>query len=118
MERTEQTERIRGMEARLNEARRALDLLEEALERYEAARGAMDKLEEYYTGGLWMRDYEDDETGKLPPYEELPRGVLSEDAAYDVITDRRRLLALMKSLADAEPGDDGEKEDTEEVEGS
>ena len=115
---TEQTERIREMEIRLNTARQALDRLEEALERYEEARSAMDELEAYYTGGLWMRDYEDDEAGKLPSYQELPRGVLSEDAVYDVITDRRRLRALMRSLADAEPGEDAEREDTEEGEGS
>ncbi len=100
MEQTEQTARIREMEENLNEARAALDLLEEALERYAAAKDRMDALDAYYSSPLWRKDFEDDEAGLLPPVEELPRGVLSEDAAYDVLTDRARLLALMRSLAE------------------
>ena len=41
------------------------------------------QLTEYYQGGLWLQDYELDEKGLLP--QELKRGVLSQDAVYDLL---------------------------------
>jgi hypothetical protein len=41
-------------------------------------------LTEYMDGGQWMKDYEADERGELPA--DLKRGVLSEDALYDLLT--------------------------------
>lgn len=41
-------------------------------------------LREYYEGGQWLRDYEADEAGLLPP--DLKRGVLSQDGVYDLLT--------------------------------
>ena len=46
-----------------------------------------------------MQDYEDDEAGKLP--KDLKRGVLSEDAVYDLITENRELLVRMLRLVTA-----------------
>ena len=40
-------------------------------------------LEAYYTSGKWREDYESDERGELPP--DLKRGVLSQDALYDLL---------------------------------
>ena len=40
-------------------------------------------LEAYYTSGEWREDYESDERGELPP--DLKRGVLSQDALYDLL---------------------------------
>lgn len=40
-------------------------------------------LDDYYTSGLWREDYEADERGELPP--DLKRGVLSQDALYDLL---------------------------------
>ena len=40
-------------------------------------------LEVYYTSGEWREDYEADERGELPP--DLKRGVLSQDALYDLL---------------------------------
>ena len=37
----------------------------------------------YYTSGEWQEDYEADERGDLPP--DLKRGVLSQDALYDLL---------------------------------
>ena len=50
-------------------------------------------------GGLWLEDFEADGRGELPSPCELPRGVLSEDAAYDALCDRHRLLKRMRDLA-------------------
>ncbi|MBQ3516767.1 MAG: DUF4298 domain-containing protein, partial [Lachnospiraceae bacterium] len=40
--------------------------------------------EAYYGSDIWRKDYEDDESGKLPA--DLKRGVLSEDAVYHLLT--------------------------------
>ena len=40
-------------------------------------------LEAYCTSGEWREDYEADENGELPP--DLKRGVLSQDALYDLL---------------------------------
>ena len=40
-------------------------------------------LDAYYTSGEWLADYEADENGELPP--DLKRGVLSQDALYDLL---------------------------------
>ena len=41
----------------------------------------------YYEGGQWLRDYELDEQGLLPP--NLKRGVLAQDAVYDFLNELR-----------------------------
>lgn len=40
-------------------------------------------LTRYYESGQWLRDYELDEQGFLP--RELKRGVLAQDAVYDLL---------------------------------
>lgn len=40
-------------------------------------------LTRYYESGLWLRDYEREEAGVLPP--ELKRGVLSQDGLYNLL---------------------------------
>ena len=58
---------------------------------------ALRELAAYYDGGEWRADFEDDEAGKLP--NDLPRGVLTEDAIYDLLTDNRELLTEMLETA-------------------
>ena len=41
------------------------------------------ELVSYYENGRWLRDYELDEQGLLPPA--LKRGVLAQDAVYDFL---------------------------------
>lgn len=72
-------ERIREMEARLNRIKEWLERSGPSVE--EDVR----ILDEYYQGSLWRSDFEADEAGKLPA--DLPRGVLSEDAVYNVLTE-------------------------------
>ena len=44
-------------------------------------------LDAYYSSGEWMEDYEADERGELPP--DLKRGVLAQDALYDLLNDSK-----------------------------
>lgn len=45
--------------------------------------GKIKLLNDYYTSREWLHDYELDEQGLLPPG--LKRGVLSQDAVYDLL---------------------------------
>ena len=91
-----QIERIEKMEAYLDEIRKATDDLDKALEAYEGTRKKYTQLENYYTGPRWMKDFEDYEAGKLP--KDLKCGVLSEDAVYDLLTNRKDLAVRMNRL--------------------
>ena len=71
-------DRITKMEAYYDEARQAVDELSLPAGEYANLQKKIRKLEEYYTGGQWLKDYEADEAGKIPA--DLKRGVLSEDA--------------------------------------
>lgn len=88
-----QIDRIEKMERFLNESEQAVQALSEALERYEEIQPSLKKLSDYYGSTLWMKDYEDDEAGKLPA--DLPRGVLSEDTVYNLLTDHHELILRM-----------------------
>jgi hypothetical protein len=45
-------------------------------------------LEAYYTSGEWLEDCEADERGEFPP--DLKRGVLSQDALYNLLSGQDR----------------------------
>ena len=90
-------ERIQQMEEALKLSAEAIKSLSQALDRYEAAQSAYRKLCRYYGSAQWMRDYQADESGKLPS--DLKRGVLSQDAVYDLITENRELTSRMLKAA-------------------
>lgn len=91
-----QIERICHMEGILDKAEEAVKDLSLALERYLAIKDELDELEAYYTGPQWMQDYEADCAGELP--KDLKRGVLSEDAVYNLLSDRDALRELAEQL--------------------
>ncbi len=85
----ERVERISEMEERLDRCVEATARLSAACKQWREALEDSRILEEYYQGDDWMGDYEADERGELP--NDLLRGVLSEDALYDYISDRQEL---------------------------
>ena len=91
-----QIERIVCMEQILDEATNAVSSLSGALEKYAAVGEKLRELIAYYEGGQWRADFEDDCAGKLP--HDLKRGVLSEDAVYNLLTDIAGVNETMKSL--------------------
>ncbi len=95
-----QMERIRRMEQYLDEASTAVAELFAALNRYADVQDKLQALADYYDGGAWLEDYEADEAGKLP--KGLKRGVLSQDALYDLLSDHRELLLRMAEIAKAQ----------------
>lgn len=91
-----QIDRITEMERCLDASEEAVKKLSEALDCYEANQKAIRKLFDYYGSTLWMKDFEDDEAGRLP--KDLKRGVLSEDAVYDLITDHHETILRMTRI--------------------
>ena len=88
----ERTERIKSMEQRLDRASAAIRRMEMAMAEYAAVQTDICALSEYYFGPLWREDFEADERGELPV--DLKRGVLSEDAVYDLVCDNDRLRRI------------------------
>lgn len=85
----EQTERIKQMELYLGRASKAVTDLSAALDEYEAAQKAVQELSDYYSSNTWKQDFDDDRQGRLP--QDLRRGVLSEDAIWNLLEDCREL---------------------------
>ncbi len=85
--------RVQRMERLLDEVTEGLRQDQEAnvIFRHSQWKEKIRELTEYYEGGLWMQDYGRDERGEFPA--DLKRGVLSEDAVYDLLTelDARRI---------------------------
>lgn len=92
--------RIEEMESYLDESAAAIRALSEALDRYAEIQGKYNKLEEYYADPLWLEDLEADEEGLLP--DDLKRGVLSEDAVYDLLTEHDDLMEKLSEILEAE----------------
>ena len=95
-----QIERIQHYEALLDRLILINGEMENALENFRAQLEPMRELDAYYGSEEWRQDLADDEAGKLPA--DLRRGVLSEDAAFNALTDYRRLRAeMLYTVADA-----------------
>ncbi|MBO5342307.1 MAG: DUF4298 domain-containing protein [Lachnospiraceae bacterium] len=96
----EQIERIQYYEEILNEIDTAIKEIERAIEKFHHLPKQVEELESYYSSSAWMKDYEADEQGKLP--EKLKRGVLSEDAIYNVLEKYRWLSEMINCDSDKE----------------
>ena len=93
----EQIERITYMEQILDEATEAVSSLSEALEKYSAVQDKLQELNAYYSSEQWRQDFDDDSAGKIPG--DLKRGVLSEDAVYNLLTNYSTLKKNLMELA-------------------
>lgn len=91
-----QIERIKYMENIFDESKNVVAELSADLERYLEIAPRMNELIEYYEGRQWLQDFVDDSLGKVP--KDLKRGVLSEDAVYDLLTENVELLKKLNLL--------------------
>lgn len=97
MEITEFTlQRIAAMEAALDRTAAAVEALAAALDRYETIQVDIDRLTEYLDSGAWRADYDADEAGLVP--RDMKRGVLSEDALFNVLGDIVSVNEKMQEL--------------------
>lgn len=86
----EQSDRIAAMEQHLDRAQTSLHALEQAWEDYLSVQDDFNVLDTYLGSPEWHADREADAAGLLPPT--LRRGVLSEDAIWNLLQDRKDLL--------------------------
>ena len=86
------------MEEKLDSSAAAVRQLAEALDRWEAVRQELQELAVYYESPQWRQDFADDEAGRLPA--ELKRGVLSEDAVYNLLEEQEELLERLRELTE------------------
>lgn len=85
MKQKEQIERIQKMEQLLNKAWVAISKGCITSNEHEEIQRAIDILSDYYGSDTWKQDFADDEAGLLP--KDLKRGVLSEDAIWNLLAD-------------------------------
>ena len=93
----QQIERIKTMEKKMDEASPEIKQFSLCLEKMEKLYDDMKLLSEYYSGE-WKKDYEADEQGKIP--KDLKRGVLSQDALYNLLGDYNQLGKKMFELGE------------------
>ena len=89
-------ERIKRMEKALDACSATVKNLSEAVQSYADVQKQYQELTDYYFGPDWLHDLDADRDGLLP--RDLKRGVLSEDAVYDLVTDNDALLAMLREL--------------------
>ena len=89
--------RVLQMEAALVRLNHAIATVEGALDTYEQMWDDYRALDSYYSGKAWWEDLEADNQGLLS--EDLPRGVLSEDALYDALGDAEALRQRLQEIA-------------------
>lgn len=90
--------RICRMEESYNQISAALEALTDALNRYETILPQLTALKSYYESPLWLQDYDADRAGQFPT--DLPRGVLSQDAVYDLLETDARLREALFTLSE------------------
>lgn len=89
-------DRITRMEKALDNVSAAVKHLSEAVNAYAELQSQYQQLTDYYFGPDWLIDLDDDNEGRLP--HDLKRGVLSEDAVYDLVSDNDALLEALREL--------------------
>ena len=92
----EQIERIEKMERFLDRASQAVIHLSAALDEYADVQDALRQLSDYYGSDAWKHDFANDSAGRLPLY--MKRGVLSEDAVWNLLEDVRDLKERMREM--------------------
>lgn len=83
--------RIQQMEEYMDRILNALSSCPDSIYELEQIREMISILTDYYDNGQWLKDYDLDSKGELPP--DLKRGVLSQDALYNLLCDVKELQA-------------------------
>ena len=84
------------MESILNQTDKLISEMEKLLGKWEENQNKFNQLMNYYGSAEMHRDVEDDRSQILP--QDLPRGVLSEDAVFNTFGDRKDLSVKMIKL--------------------
>ncbi|MBQ8279279.1 MAG: DUF4298 domain-containing protein [Roseburia sp.] len=85
--------RIQQMEQYFDEVLAVLENKPDCLYEDATIQKMIKELTEYMESGQWLQDYECDERGELP--EDLKRGVLAQDALYDLLCGLENMEGLL-----------------------
>ncbi len=91
-----QMERVARMEEIYDRCCGAVEALLLAARQYQEAEASLRELEKYYTGPAWMEDFDAERADFFP--KDMKRGILTEDAIYDLLTDEYRMKKLLRKL--------------------
>lgn len=93
----ERIQRVKEMEAILDAHSARLSAMEAAIQALHEGMKDYETLKNYYIQGGYMEDVESDNRGELP--EDLSRGVLSEDAVFDLFGEHMNTAIEMLETA-------------------
>ncbi|WP_167853936.1 DUF4298 domain-containing protein [Acidipropionibacterium timonense] len=97
--RDDRVTRVTAMERRLNRTRVLVDRLNEVLDEFEENEQAYRDLASYYGSQEWHEDMAAADAEELPA--DVPCGVLTEDAAFDLIGDHLQMAIRMLEMGTA-----------------
>lgn len=92
-------ERIKKMENHLNNSEDGLKKIESALEKFKIVQSEIKEIDNYYGSEEWFSDIEEYDNRNVS--NTVNAGVLSEDAAYDVLMRNREIAIEMLEIATA-----------------
>ncbi len=93
----EQLRRVARMEDIYDQGCVAVDEVLRAVQRYLDVESDIRELEAYYQSTAWLADIDADREGKIP--KDMKRGVLSEDAIYDLLTQESSMLQMFQRVS-------------------
>jgi hypothetical protein len=88
--------RVEEVESQFEQLAQAVSELSAALDKYADAGESLKVLDAYYGSDEWKSDFAADEKGLFP--KDLKRGVLSEDAVWNLLSDYRELNERMQEM--------------------
>ena len=91
----QQLDRIKENEESLNKSINAIEEFKEALDKYKVAQEEIKKVSKYLGSKEWFKDYDDVQYRNI----DIKAGVLSEDAAYDMLEENKKIAIEMLEVA-------------------
>lgn len=79
------------------EHKKLLDKLSSSLEEFKNHQKELEKLEKYYYSEKFMEDYDASNKGEIP--DDINKGILTEDAIYDLLGDNYYMARELLDLA-------------------
>ena len=91
-------ERVNQMSEALRRLSKVAASLADGAEELKSLAPDVDRLKDYISSGLWLKDFEADERREIGP--EVDRSVLSEDGLYNLMEDLDDLMRTFEALQD------------------
>ena len=92
----ERIARIKHLEQNYDECNISIEEFKDQIKKFKSIYPKIAELNEYYNDGSFLEDYKMDEKGQIP--QDLKRGILSEDAIYDLLMEFDKIDQSIKEL--------------------